>query len=140
MVWPSNSGGFLTSKYGHLGRFYSGFPRTIVGAADLAGLPARSPRSRSLDDSQIRSYSGHDFDGALEIGALVSRADHGAEAGLAFGHRGIADGHGEDAFVEKLARKLEGLCRVANHDRRDGRLALARVEPGALQGSLEKFR
>ena len=96
-------------------------------------------RSHS-NDREVFADALENFEGALEVSAFVRGGDDGAQPRLAFRHDRIADGQGEDAFVKKLARKVEGLGRFADDDGRDGRFALAGVEAELLQAALEKFR
>ena len=68
----------------------------------------------------------HGLAGALQVGSLVRGRDHRAQARFALRHRRKAHGRSENASLEEQPRKLKRLGGLADEDRRNGRLAVAR--------------
>ncbi len=66
--------------------------------------------------------------------------DHDADASLALGYGGEAEGHGKDAVLEQLLGELFGQGRLAEHQRGDGRDAAADVKAEPLELCFEVAR
>src|SRR4029077_10876511 len=77
--------------------------------------------------------------GALKIGLLVRGSDNRAQARLAFGDGGVTDGQRQETGIAQRLRELVGAGGVADHDGRDGRLALAGIEAELLEAALEEL-
>src|SRR5947209_5631758 len=88
-----------------------------------------------LNDMQFLAHALEDVQRLRQFLAPMDGRHDGAHAALIDWNGGIHDALREHAFLEESLAELHGKRALAHDHRRDGRLALARVEAELLQAA-----
>src|SRR5690606_7990333 len=112
-------------------RAWTGLDRKGAISPPLCRLPP------SLDYVQVAPDFAEDLQRLFDVVGAMRGTVHHADARLALRHGGVTNRHGKNALLEKLAAELLGQGRLAEHDRHNGRLAVAGVEAHLLHALAE---